>query len=226
MPPINANLWTIILAYFKHILSTNSSSLTPLSEVTNSITDGVHNTVKDDPNGPAYLLSCKNIKNGHLNIGNSERKISLDTFNKLRKRTKLAKGDILLTSVGTIGETHLVMNDPDNIEFQRSVALIKPNPSIISSEYLYLAINYCKSDIINTAHGAVQQCIFINDVCSIEVPLVHFDVINRFTETVSPLFEIIHNNNELSKRLESMRDIILPKLMTGEIDVSQLDLGD
>ena len=96
-------------------------------EVCNNITDGVHNSVKDDINGNYYLLSCKNIKGGVITIGENERKVNKETFEKLRKRTRLQKGDLLLSSVGTIGEMVLLNEIPSNYEFQRSVAIIKPN---------------------------------------------------------------------------------------------------
>ena len=124
---INDNLHAMAKAIFDNSVSAGNVEIHQLSDVCESVTDGVHNTVEDDPKGGALLLSCKNIKNGQLIIGNSERTINTSTFDRLRKRTKLAKGDILLTSVGTIGETLLLMDPPDNIEFQRSVALIKPN---------------------------------------------------------------------------------------------------
>ena len=205
-------------------MEADSVEFRQLSTICKSITDGVHNTVEDDPNGTAFLLSCKNIKNGQLNLGSSERTISLETFNKLRKRTKLAKGDILLTSVGTIGETLLLMNEPVNIEFQRSVALIKPDLSKISSEFLYLAINYVKDDIINAAHGAVQQCLFINDVSSIEVPTINGELLSEVTSKLKPIFELINANSQENQSLTTLRDYLLPKLMSGEIDVSDLPL--
>ena len=219
---INDNLLTLAKAIFYNSLSTENVKVLQLSDICASITDGVHNTVEDDPDGSALLLSCKNIKNGQLIIGNSERTINIATFERLRKRTKLAKGDILLTSVGTIGESLLLMDPPDRIEFQRSVALIKPDTTKVSSEYLYLAINSVKDNIVNTAHGAVQQCLFINDISMIQIPVIDTNSMELTTEKLKPLFSSINENNHKNEALISMRDCILPKLMSGEIDVSAI----
>ena len=221
---INDNLLATAKTLFKNSLDDESISSVVISDVCSSVTDGVHNTVEDDPEGCALLLSCKNIKDGQLIIGHDERTISRQTFDKLRKRTKLAIGDILLTSVGTIGETYLILDEPDNIEFQRSVALIKPDRGKVSPEYLYLAINHVNESIINAAHGAVQQCLFINDVCSIEVPLIGKESIEKLTNSVRPLFTQINQNRKESQHLASIRDYLLPKLMSGEIDVSTLEI--
>ena len=188
-------------------------------DVCENITDGVHNTVVDDPNGEYLLLSCKNIKGGVLTISSSERKINKETFEKLRKRTKLAKGDILLSSVGTVGEMYLLNETPDNYEFQRSVAIIKPNTSLISPAFLYESMLSQKDTIIHSAHGAVQQCIFISDVGDFTTILPTIDIIEKFTKIVQPMLDTITANQHENQKLANIRDTLLPKLMNGEIEV-------
>ena len=188
-------------------------------DVCENITDGVHNTVVDDPNGEYLLLSCKNIKGGVLTISSSERKINKETFEKLRKRTKLAKGDILLSSVGTVGEMYLLNETPNNYEFQRSVAIIKPNTTLISPAFLYESMLFQKDTIIHSAHGAVQQCIFISDVGDFTTILPTLDVIDKFTNIIQPMLDTITANQHENQKLSNMRDTLLPKLMNGEIEV-------
>ena len=79
-----------------------------LSEISLNVTDGEHGTVKDDNNGKYFLLSCKNIKKGLINITSNERIINEESFNKIQKRIKLEKNDVLITTVGTIGETAII----------------------------------------------------------------------------------------------------------------------
>ena len=150
-----------------------NDSLTPatIADVALNVTDGVHNTVHDDPEGDYLLLSCKNIKGGSLTVGSSERRISLETFEKLRRRTKLAKGDVLISSVGTVGELLLLNTEPANYEFQRSVAMVKPNPTVVSPTYLYESLVSQKAELINVAHGAVQQCLFISDISEFPIDI-------------------------------------------------------
>lgn len=190
-------------------------------DVCENITDGVHNTVVDDPNGEYLLLSCKNIKGGFLTISSSERKINKETFEKLRKRTKLAKGDILLSSVGTVGEMYLLNETPNNYEFQRSVAIIKPNTTLISPAFLYESMLFQKDTIIHSAHGAVQQCIFISDVGDFTTILPIIDIIEKFTKIVQPMLDTITANQHENQKLSNMRDTLLPKLMNGEIEVKK-----
>ena len=188
-----------------------------LGEITLHITDGVHNTVIDSPNGEYYLLSCKNIKSGQLFIGSNERRIDHETFTKLRKRTRLSHGDILVTSVGTVGEMYLVNESPSNYEFQRSVAIIKPNNDIISSYFLYAALLYQQNEIKHLAHGAVQQCIFISDLKEYSLIVPNKDDISAFDAVVAPMFNKIRELQKENETLAILRDALLPKLMNGEI---------
>jgi len=188
-----------------------------LGEIALHITDGVHNTVIDSPNGEYYLLSCKNIKSGQLFIGSNERRIDQETFARLRKRTRLSQGDILVTSVGTVGEMYLVNEIPANYEFQRSVAIIKPNQSIISSYFLYSALLYLQNEIKHLAHGAVQQCIFISDLKEYSLIVPNRSDISAFDAVVAPMFNKIGVLQKENETLATLRDTLLPKLMNGEI---------
>ncbi len=222
---INDNLLQQAQAIFLHKFGDNTfvTSAT-IADIALNVTDGVHNTVKDDPEGQYLLLSCKNIKGGLLSIGASERKINSETFEKLRRRTKLAKGDILISSVGTIGELLLLNTNPKNYEFQRSVAIVKPNPELVSSAYVYESLVAKKAELINAAHGAVQQCLFISDIAGFPIGIPNPAELRSFDEVVNPMFDTITANEAENLRLETMRDTLLPKLMSGELDVSDFDI--
>ena len=145
-----------------------------LKSLSINITDGVHNTVLDDKDGKCYLLSCKNIKNNKINYDSSDRKINISTLNGLRKRSKLEKNDILITTVGTIGETAIIKESNPAYEFQRSVGIIKINPKLVNIRYVfyYLQSNVAKNVISSKIKGAVQKCLFLEDIKMLEIPMV------------------------------------------------------
>lgn len=215
---INANLEQQAQALYKSWFGGISSNIT-LQEITLNITDGVHNTVKDDCSGEYLLLSCKNIVGGHLVIGPNERRINKETFDKLRKRTRLSEGDILVSTVGTVGEIVILLDPPANVEFQRSVGIIKPNISKASPYYIYCALKDKQEALKHTAHGAVQQCIFIGDLKNFEIPYSYSKKLIEFDTIVSPMFNQLTINHRESNYLTQLRDTLLPKLMSGEIAV-------
>ena len=136
-----------------------------LNDVCLNITDGTHSTVHDCNNTNYYLLSCKNIKQGKINISNEDRTISYNTLTELRKRTMMSVNDVVVSSVGTIGEVAIIDKMP-NFEFQRSVAILKPNCEIILPKYLmfYLASSKGQSEIKSRVKGAAQPCLFLSDI--------------------------------------------------------------
>ncbi|MBE6795703.1 MAG: restriction endonuclease subunit S [Ruminococcaceae bacterium] len=176
-----------------------------LIDISLNITDGVHNTVIDDANGDCFLLSAKNIKNGLVNFDSTDRKISNDIRTKLNKRTKMSIGDVLFTTVGTLGETALVDENCEKYEFQRSVAIIKPNDKLINNRYLYYLLksssyNYYFRSI---ATGAAQPCIFIGNLGKTKIE--YFDDISyqkRIADILSTYDDLIENNNRRIALLE------------------------
>ena len=57
-----------------------------------------------------------------------------------------------------------------------------------------------------------------------EVQIPTEKVMKGFDDIVSPMFEHILKNQQENLKLEELRDTLLPKLMSGELDVSNLDL--
>ena len=94
-----------------------------LGDVLEVIKDGTHGTHQDAEDGP-FLLSAKNIKNGVIIWDETDRKISEDEYEKIHSKFKLQNNDVLLTIVGSIGET-AILKDISGITFQRSVAFIR-----------------------------------------------------------------------------------------------------
>lgn len=179
-----------------------------LKDVCIKITDGVHNTVKDDIQGECYLLSCKNLKNNQIVISPQDRKISFETLQRLRQRTGTQKGDVLLSSVGTIGETAIIKEFNPNYEFQRSVAILKPNTSMITSEYLFYFLNNSKRKLQHSAEGAVQQCLFINPLKEFKIDIPSLETQQKIAKVLSAIDDKIELNNSINNNLEQQAQAI------------------
>lgn len=188
-----------------------------LSEISLNITDGEHGTVKDAINGNYYLLSCKNIKNGIINIKDNERTISKKSYNKIQKRIKLEYEDILITTVGTIGEMAIIKDNNINYCFQRSVGIIKPNKELVDPYYLYYAIKNEMHQISTLVKGAVQKCLFINDMKQIELNIPRLDVQYKVSKILSNIDKKVELNNEISNNLYKYISSYLNSLYEDEL---------
>ena len=184
-----------------------------LKDCTMKITDGTHSTVKDDPSGEYFLLSCKNIKNGNIVLGEKERKINYETLLKLRLRTGLQKDDILLTTVGTIGESAIIKEENIDFELQRSVAIIRANSEILLPDFLYYVTKsrIFKSQADGLVRGSVQKCLFIGAIGEIKIPVPSLKEQEKIVDILSSLDDKIELNNEMNKTLEEMAQSIFKR---------------
>lgn len=179
-----------------------------LEDVCIKITDGVHNTVIDDPDSACFLLSCKNIKNNSIVINDNDRRISRETLINLRKRTQMSQGDVVLSSVGTIGEAAIIKDENPNYEFQRSVAIFKPNFEKIISKFLYYSLIYNKAAFQFLAEGAVQQCLFIAPLKNFPISLPPLDVQKRIAGILGALDDRIDVLRRENVVLEQMAQAV------------------
>ena len=139
----------------------------------------------------------------------------------------LKVGDILLSKDGTIGKIGYI----DNLELPTSVAsgifvIRNTKPDIISTTFIYylLKSRLFTSFIAARTEGSVIPHLYQKDFMEFEFPLPTSDKMAEFEEITGPLFSRIVNNLNENKRLSLLRDSLLPKLMSGELDVSDLDL--
>ena len=139
-----------------------------LRENLSFLKDGTHGTHKDVEDGP-LLLSAKNIKNGTVQWDESDRRISEDEFKSIHANFKLKEGDVLLTIVGSIGET-AILNNSEGITFQRSVAFLRPASKIIS-EFLYSEIQGYKfqKELNERKSTSAQPGIYLSDLGEIPI---------------------------------------------------------
>lgn len=169
-----------------------------------NITDGEHGSVVDDINGKYYLLSNKNIIDGKIVITKDDRQISRDSFTKINKRTKLSEGDIVISTVGTIGKLALI-NEQPYYDFQRSVGIIKCDETKLLNRFLlyYFHLPYIQSKLLNISKGAVQKCIFINDLKEFDIEVPDITEQQKIADVLSALDDKIKLNNKINAELEA-----------------------
>lgn len=80
-----------------------------------------------------------------------------------------------------------------------------------------------KFDVYN-GEGTVFGSINKDSMNGMAIQIPNKTLLNKFEEIVSPMDAIIKSNYEENCRLIAMRDSLLPKLMSGELDVSELDI--
>jgi type I restriction enzyme S subunit len=98
------------------------------------------------------------------------------------------------------------------------------DPSKLYSEYMYLKIKEIIGELINKASGGAQQHINKEIVNAFSILLPPETLAVLFSEKCKPIFSLITNNLFQNYYLSETRDLLLPKLISGEIDVSNLGI--
>ena len=87
--------------------------------------------------------------------------------------------------------------------------------------FWYLFLKYNQSHIFHMQQGAAQPHVYPSDLARLSLSYPqNMNLLNAFDELVTPIFERIKVSNEESRTLAQTRDLLLPKLMSGEIRVA------
>lgn len=96
--------------------------------------------------------------------------------------------------------------------------------SKFSNEYLYLYFKHIRDNLIALGNGSVFTNLKTDILKNYPTYLPTEDVLKKFDGLVQPIFSMILSKTREIKRLAEIRDTLLPKLMSGELDVSDIDL--
>lgn len=155
----------------------------PLSEVCTLITDGTHNPPKFVNEGIPFLL-VSNIT-GDVITYDTTKFITEATYNELIKRTPVEIGDVLLSTVGSYGHPALV-EDSTKFSFQRHIALLKPNKTLIDSRFLHTSILApdAQRQIDELVQGVAQKTLNLSAIKKIHIPVPSMDAQAAFIRFV------------------------------------------
>lgn len=144
----------------------------------------------------------------------------------------LHKGDILMAmtdmkdKVAILGNTAVMEFDGEYIVNQR-VGLLRPNGAYgIHYPYISLLTNSYDflKDLRSRANSGVQVNLSSNEIRNSTIYIAPEKINYEFNELIMPMFETIISNDIENLRLADLRDALLPKLMSGELDVSDLEI--
>ncbi len=176
--------------------------------------------------GTNYYVTIKNMGNNRIYLDDKCDKVDDAALEKINKRAKLQKGDLLFSGIGTIGRVAMVVDEPTNWSTSESVFNLHPAEGI-STEFLYeLLLSPAFQDYVQAhAQGAVQQGIRMSSLKEYTMSIPSNDVLRQFDELLKPMIGQINVNNKENDALAALRDALLPKLMRGEINVEKVEVA-
>lgn len=223
---INNNLEQQISALFINMFGSNIDKLAESKFKLGDLVDSVDNRGKTPPlSDKPTLYPIIDVKalSGNIRIvdyNNCTKYVNEETYNNWFRSGHPKQYDILVSTVGSLAEMKIFLGDVGCIA-QNVVGFRSKD---ISPLYLYQYLNYIKNDLVAYNIGSVQPSIKVTHIIKHPIYVAPQDEINKFDSVARSITEKIFANCQENENLKQLRDTLLPKLMSGELDVSDIDL--
>lgn len=221
---INKNLYNIIEARFKHYVKDFSNlDKVVLSDYCNDIIRGFNSKYVEKSN----LINL----NQKVNKGDILEKQYFKYLNdniEVPKEKFAKRKDVLLNSLGdgTLGRVHYYNENTDNVIIDQHITIIRSDENKLPSSYIYQYLKcgagqYHLNSLISGSTGMLM--LNISHIRNLELPILPQKELFEFDNFAKDLFDKISSNTKEIEKLQKLRDTLLPKLMSGEIDVSKIN---
>ncbi|TMO43991.1 restriction endonuclease subunit S [Pseudoalteromonas sp. S4389] len=206
-----------------------------LKRVVLAIKDGTHGTYARVSEGMP-LLSAKNVFSNGIYISESESQISLEHHEEIVRNGFPAKGDLLITCVGTVGRA-FVYDREKPVSFQRSVAFVRFKGNAFPQYYkYYVESKPYQSQLKSLIKASAQGGVYMGDLVATESllpPYIEQKKIANFLDyETSKIDTLIAKQEKLIELLKEKRQAVISHAVTkglpsvnGEADAPMKDSG-
>ncbi|MFC7291714.1 restriction endonuclease subunit S [Hirschia litorea] len=169
------------------------------------------------------VVNQKCIRNNTINYNLARRN---DLSLRDPKLKELQVGDVLVnsTGVGTLGRVATVRTLPDRAMADTHISIVRPDPDIIEPAIVALLLETLQGQIADMGHGSTGQTeLKPSAIGEIHAVISGREVQEAFGTVVGALRSKVDANQQENQTLAEMRDLLLPKLMSGEIRLKDVE---
>jgi type I restriction enzyme S subunit len=191
-----------------------------IRDVSSYINRGV--SPKYDDQSPKIVINQKCIRDGKLNLNLVRRHAS-----KIPVEKSIKFGDVLInsTGIGTLGRIAQVYQEISDCTVDSHVTILRANDRV-SIDYFGSYLSTLEPHFDSQGIGSTGQTELGRETIaktSFLLPLRSIQ--DRFSEIISPMNKSIVKMFTKNSNLRRTRDLLLPKLISGEVDVEKLDIN-
>lgn len=167
----------------------------------------------------AYFIRNTDLKSGTFGVF-----VDQHSYEFLSKST-LYGGEIIISNVGDVGSVFLCPKLDGRMTLGNNIIMLRPEDDHLRY-YLYIWFKYLQGQALiqGIKGGSAQPKFNKTDFKNTSILIPPKDILTRFHETVAPMFETISQRQTETSCLTDLRDTLLPQLMSGELEVSDIDL--
>ena len=196
-----------------------------LEDICTRITDGAHHSPKTSLSGYP-MASVKDMHDWGFNL-DSCRIISSDDFQKLKRNDSITKkNDVLIAKDGSYLKHCFVVSKDMDVALLSSIAILRPskkiNPHLLASILLDPNV---KERMKGYVSGAALPRIILKEFRKFKIILPSPHIQQEWANFALPKIYLCQKLIDKNKILHLTRDLLLPKLISGEIDVSNIDIA-
>ncbi len=199
-----------------------------IEQIASKVTDGDHNPPKRVEKGVPHL-TARNIKNWEVTFDNCTY-ISPDDFEIVKTRYNPQKDDLIITCVGTIGETAIVS---DNLVFSadRNLAAIRLTENGANPRFVQYILNApVWRDIMKKGSGSTAQPhLYLKDIRALTIPLPPLSEQQEIVRRIAALFSFADSIEAkvaaAREKTEKLRQSILAKAFSGELVETEAEIA-
>ena len=180
------------------------------------ITDGTHDSPKQVEIG-LPLVTGRCIVDGNIDFSQAYN-ISEEDVIKINKRSAVEDGDILLSNIGTIGKVCRISKSGNYAV--KNMIIFKPHDAIHSCFlHRFLTDNNTQMDFLQQAAGTSQKFVSLSFIRNTLILRPSDTILNLFYNHSEKYFNYVQSLQSQLRLLTEARDRLLPKLMSGEIEI-------
>ena len=170
------------------------------------------------------FVNGKHIKDGFLDLTDIKY-ITQDEYDRVHKSWQPEAYDVLITRIGTLGKVGVVM--PSDLPLALHYNSINIKAGKLNHQFLYFLLksDFFQKQFHTNKKQAVQEFITIEAVEQLKILMPNSEKIFEILSGVfDSYFNLIESNTIHIRTLQKTRDTLLPKLLSGEIDVSEMEI--
>jgi len=171
--------------------------------------------------GHGILLQLNNIGEGGKLDMREQFRVSAEDYRLWISRIELRFGDCVVTNVGRVGA---VAQIPEGVVAApgRNMTAIRARTGKLTPTYLieYLLSPHMTSEVAKRKDlGTIMDSLNVKGIIRLQVPCPPYEVMQRFDEAVRPIRRRIELLVQQIQNLRRTRDLLLPRLLSGQIEV-------
>ncbi len=189
------------------------------------VIDCLHSKKPEEcPDGSGVLLQLNNIGDGGKLDMREQFRISAKDYELWTSRIELQTGDCVVTNVGRVGA---VAQIPDGVKAApgRNMTAIRPRDGRLTPTFLieYLLSSHMASEVLKKKDlGTIMDSLNVKGIVRLHVACPKMDLMLKFESIARPMRKRVEVLLEQIENLRRTRDLLLPRLLAGQVNIEAL----